>query len=99
MSSEMDRNLGKMSRYSLDAKDSYNASSTYRATGWNVLAPPPMFTGFSPYMSLLCPGIMITETLILGSSGPSESSSSQSSNNGNNLIRNEPWKLKDFIAY
>lgn len=68
---EKNRLLGKISRYSFDAKNS--ANENYRSTGWKVLAQPDGFLGFSPYMSLLCPEIMITESLVIGSKGPVKS--------------------------
>lgn len=65
LTTEKDRLLGKMSRYSFDAKDASDAK--FRATGWKIFAQPDGFIGFSPYMSLLCPEIMITESLVIGS--------------------------------
>lgn len=52
-----------------------------------------MFTSFSPYMSLLCPQNLMTESIVIGSAGPKSSNKSQSgSSNGNNLVRNWAWK-------
>lgn len=86
LTTERDRHLGKMSRYSFDAKNSTQAK--FRATGWKILAQPDGFFGFSPFMSLLCPEIMITETLVIGSSRSEVKSNVQSvTKNGNNLVR------------
>lgn len=65
LTTEKDRHLGKISRYSFDSMDF--SDERFRATGWKIFAQPDGFIGFSPYMSVLCPDIMITETLVIGS--------------------------------
>jgi hypothetical protein len=56
--SEKDRHMGKINRFSVDAVAANN--SKYRMTGWQISSMPQGFQEDSRMVSMICPEAMIT---------------------------------------
>ncbi len=58
LTSEKNRNLGKMSRFTIDGKNSSN--SIYKNTGWLIYDQPEGFYGPGNQITLVCSQAMFT---------------------------------------